>query len=36
MKQYLNSFGAYQTLSVGAKTYAYYSLVSASKPGSNY
>ena len=33
MKQYLNSFGARQTLSVGAKTYAYYSLHAAEKNG---
>ena len=33
MKQYLNSFDARQTLSVGAKTYAYYSLPAAEKNG---
>ena len=33
MKQYLNSFGARQTLAVGAKTYAYYSLHAAEKNG---
>ena len=31
MKQYLNSFGARQTLVVGAKTCAYYSLAAAEK-----
>jgi aconitate hydratase len=33
MKQYLNSFGARQTLVVGAKTYACYSLAAAEKNG---
>ena len=33
MKQYLNSFGARQTLAVGGKTYAYYSLHAAEKNG---
>lgn len=33
MKQYLNSFGARQTLVVGAKSYAYYSLAAAEKNG---
>ena len=31
--KYLNSFDARQTLSVGAKTYAYYSLHAAEKNG---
>ncbi|MGA9199227.1 MAG: hypothetical protein WBZ67_01775, partial [Pseudolabrys sp.] len=33
IKQYLNSFGARQTLAVGEKTYAYYSLPAAEKNG---
>ncbi len=33
MKQYLNSFDAHQTLNVGGKTYAYYSLPAAEKNG---
>ena len=33
MKQYLNSFDARQTLSVGARAYAYYSLHAAEKNG---
>jgi aconitate hydratase len=33
MKQYLNSFGARQTLAIGGKTYAYYSLHAAEKNG---
>ena len=33
MKQYLNSFDARQTLVVGAKTYAYYSLHAAERNG---
>src|SRR6478672_9526990 len=33
MKQYLNSFGARQTLTIGGKTYAYYSLHAAEKNG---
>ena len=33
IKQYLNSFGARQTLAIGGKTYAYYSLHAAEKNG---
>jgi len=33
IKQCLNSFGARQTLAVGGKTYAYYSLHAAEKNG---
>src|SRR5437868_6779740 len=33
MKQYLNSFAARQTLSVGPKTYTYYSLRAAERNG---
>ena len=33
INQYLNSFGARQTLAVGGKTYAYYSLHAAEKNG---
>ena len=33
MKQYLNSFDARQTLTVGGKTYAYYSLPAAERNG---
>ena len=33
MKQYLNSFGARQTLVVGAKSYDYYSLHAAERNG---